>query len=92
MNLITNASEAIGNNSGTIGIGTRAQCYTREDLDGLAVELDLDPGEYVHLWVSDTGAGMDTATRSKVFDPFFATKSTGRGLGLAAVKGIVRKH
>ncbi len=92
MNLITNASEAIGNNEGVIGIGTSVRELTREDLDALVSDRSLAPGEYVQLWVSDTGAGMASSTRARMFDPFFTTKSTGRGLGLAAVQGIVRSH
>jgi PAS domain S-box-containing protein len=92
MNLVINASEAIGENSGTITVTTSA---TRVDHNYLATLLhpgDLVPGEYVCLEVSDTGSGMDAATLQRIFEPFFTTKFTGRGLGLAAVHGIVRGH
>jgi CheY-like chemotaxis protein len=52
----------------------------------------LDPGWYVSLKVQDSGCGMDEATISRIFDPFFSTKFTGRGLGLAAALGIVHGH
>jgi PAS domain S-box-containing protein len=90
MNLVLNASEAIGEQSGRITIRTRAR-----SVDAAAIEesrLDIPEGAYVSLEVQDTGPGMDDATRAKVFEPFFTTKFTGRGLGLAAVHGIVRAH
>ena len=92
MNLITNASEAIGESSGAIRIATRAV-----DRLPLGVSLDYtDAGSFydgfVSVEVSDTGCGMDEETVSKVFDPFFTTKFTGRGLGLAAALGIVKQH
>ena len=92
MNLVINASEAIGDRSGVITVAVGA---TRCDADYLSrTELadDLEPGLYIHLEVSDTGCGMDEETRSHIFEPFFTTKFTGRGLGLAAVLGIVRSH
>jgi PAS domain S-box-containing protein len=75
LNLVTNAAEAIGEESGAITIRTAA-----------------GPSNTVVLEVCDTGCGMDADTRSRIFDPFFTTKFTGRGLGLAAVAGIVRGH
>ena len=92
MNLALNAAEAIGSHEGLISIGTGVQdvdeAYTR-----LHPELaELAAGKYVCLEVRDTGCGMDEATRAKIFDPFFSTKFIGRGLGLAAVSGIVRGH
>ncbi len=92
MNLITNASEAIGDHEGLIAIGTAARSYTSEELELLYPDPSLEAGEYVELWVRDTGPGMSRRTQERIFDPFFTTKSTGRGLGLAAVQGIVRGH
>jgi PAS domain S-box-containing protein len=92
MNLALNAAEAIGSHDGLIAIRTGVQ-----DVDARYSELHLEaaalpPGPYVCLEVRDTGCGMDEATRARIFDPFFSTKFTGRGLGLAAVAGIVRGH
>ncbi len=91
MNLVLNAAEAIGG-SGSILIRTGETAldaaYLRNDLEG----WEAEPGTFVFLEVADTGCGMDEATKSRVFDPFFTTKFQGRGLGLAAVAGIVRAH
>ncbi|MFP4353954.1 MAG: PAS domain-containing protein [Phycisphaerae bacterium] len=92
MNLITNASEAIGDRSGVISITTGALDCSRQYLDETYLDEKLDEGLYVTLEVADTGCGMDIDTRERIFDPFFTTKFTGRGLGLAAVLGIVRGH
>ncbi len=92
MNLITNASEALGEDSGVITLETDELFADREVLASTYMDDDLEPRRYVVLEVSDTGGGMDEETRSKIFDPFFTTKFTGRGLGLAAVLGIVRGH
>jgi two-component system, cell cycle sensor histidine kinase and response regulator CckA len=86
MNIIINGAEAIPEEAaGSVTIVTRA------------VEIgpghpELEPGRYVAFEVTDTGSGMDAATKARIFDPFFTTKFTGRGLGLAAVVGIVRGH
>ena len=92
LNLLTNAAEAIGEHGpGQVTIRTAA-----ETLDAATEDLypgqELVPGEYVRLEVSDNGCGMSQETLSKIFDPFFTTKFTGRGLGLAALRGIVRGH
>jgi CheY-like chemotaxis protein len=85
MNLITNASDAIGDRGGVIRVITR-----RVMPKGQSAAPPLPDGDYVQLEVSDTGRGMSRETQAKAFDPFFTTKSAGRGLGLAVVQGIVR--
>jgi PAS domain S-box-containing protein len=86
MNLVTNASEAIGDRDGIIRLTTRAETVRR----ATGLLRDVPEGEYVELTVSDTGAGMPPETLARVFDPFFTTKSAGRGLGLPVVHGIIR--
>ncbi len=92
MNLVLNASDAIGDQEGVIRVSTGVRHATRADLAREFARDDLPGGDYVFLEVADTGVGMDAETRSRIFDPFFTTKFTGRGLGLAAVLGIVRGH
>jgi CheY-like chemotaxis protein len=92
MNLITNASEAIGDEHGTVTIRVGAVQLGREAPSRMRVGEDLPEGRYVSLEVEDTGIGIEEAARSKLFDPFYTTKFAGRGLGLAAVLGIVRAH
>ncbi len=92
MNLITNASEALRGDTGVIRIATGEVEADRRYLSETYLDDDLPEGRYVLLEVMDTGCGMDRDTRSRIFDPFFTTKFTGRGLGLAAVLGIVRGH
>jgi len=92
MNLVVNASEAIGARSGVIIISTGLMYADRMFLSEIHLAQALPEGEYVWLEVTDTGSGMDAETQAKIFDPFFTTKFTGRGLGLAAVLGIVRGH
>ena len=90
MNLVINASEAIGEKEGVIHVATsRVTVGQRSALDNAA---NITPGEYVQLEVSDTGCGMTEEAREKIFDPFFTTKFAGRGLGLAVVQGVVRDH
>jgi CheY-like chemotaxis protein len=92
MNLIINASDAIGEAPGTITITTHAMDCDGPYLEGGGFGEDLKPGRYVCVEVTDTGCGMTEAIREKIFDPFFSTKTSGRGLGLAAVRGIVHNH
>jgi PAS domain S-box-containing protein len=92
MNLITNAAEAIGGEVGAIKVSTGVVDADRTCLSGTYFDDHLPAGRYVYLEVSDTGCGMSLETQAQIFDPFFTTKFTGRGLGLAAVIGIVRAH
>ena len=92
MNFITNASDAIGDEVGTITVATCLVDADEEYLSGSDVLGGAAPGRFVALEVSDTGSGMDAVTKRRIFDPFFSTKETGHGLGLAAALGIVRGH
>src|SRR5262249_52942152 len=90
MNLLINSAEAIPpDKPGRIIVRTDLERLT-EPLPNVA--SDLEPGNYLLLEVRDDGCGMDEATKARIFDPFFTTKFTGRGLGLAAVQGIVRNN
>jgi signal transduction histidine kinase/ActR/RegA family two-component response regulator len=92
INLVVNASEAIGNVAGVIRVSTRRLEVPPGKSYRTSLNEPLGPGAYVCLEVADTGRGMSAETQAKLFDPFFSTKFTGRGLGLAAVLGIVRSH
>lgn len=92
MNLVVNASEAIGDQNGVITISTGCMHCDRSYLSETYLNEDLPEGRYVFLEVSDTGCGMSPETQARLFDPFFTTKFAGRGLGLAALLGIVRGH
>jgi len=92
MNLIHNAAEAYGDKGGVIRVCTGERIYRTGELSASYLYEDQEPGSYVFLEVSDQGCGIDLDHRQRIFDPFFTTKFTGRGLGLAAVLGIVRGH
>jgi nitrogen-specific signal transduction histidine kinase/CheY-like chemotaxis protein len=92
MNLVFNAAEALAEGVGAITLHTGIAECTAEDLARTVFSPQLPGGRYVSLRVTDTGHGMSPETAARIFDPFFSTRFTGRGLGLAAVVGIVRSH
>jgi PAS domain S-box-containing protein len=93
MNLVINAAEALGDAAGIITIRTGIHKGTVENDDIYLMPLEaVKDTPCIVVEVSDTGCGMDDETKSKMFDPFFSTKLVGRGLGLAAVQGIMRGH
>ena len=92
MNLVINGSEAIGEQSGNLTISTGMVALDQAGLATAFPGQNLAPGSFVALEVADTGCGMTQATLKRIFDPFFTTKFTGRGLGLAAIQGIIRGH
>jgi PAS domain S-box-containing protein len=93
MNLVINGAEAIPEDrAGTVLVTTAAQQFGEDYFASATASNEMKPGTYVILEVRDTGSGMADHTKARIFDPFFTTKFTGRGLGLAAVLGIVRGH
>lgn len=90
--LVLNSSEAIGDENGWITVTTDCAEYDAETLNAICQPMQLPAGRYVYLDVADNGCGMDEGTVARIFDPFFTTKFTGRGLGMAAVIGIIRGH
>jgi PAS domain S-box-containing protein len=91
-NLLINAAEAIGDRGGAISVTTRMRHLGPADLRKVRFGAELRSGPYVELEITDTGRGMDGATCERMFEPFFTTKFVGRGLGLAAVLGVIREH
>ena len=91
MNLLTNASDALGDAPGEIHVRARRVRAVDPRWDA-AQGATIAPGHWILVEVEDTGVGMDEATRARVFEPFFSTKETGHGLGLAACLGIVKAH
>jgi len=92
MNLVINASEAIGDKSGVIAITTGCMDCDKNYLKDVWLTENIGEGLYVYLEIADTGCGMSKETLGKIFDPFYSTKFSGRGLGMSAVLGIVRGH
>jgi len=89
LNLVMNAAEALRCGEGRIMVATEPVYFQPGGPERRAV---VPEGHYVRLTVSDTGCGMTEEMQARVFDPYFSTKSLGRGLGLAAVQGILRSH
>jgi PAS domain S-box-containing protein len=92
MNLVVNASEAIGDESGLVSVSTGAIALEKNNSVSIHPSGSLPEGRYVYLKVSDTGCGMSDDVQRRLFEPFYTTKFSGRGLGMAAVLGIVKAH
>ncbi len=92
LNVLTNATEAIGGRQGTIRMTTALEHCTRSQLNATRLGALLPEGRYVTLTVADSGCGMDQATLARMFDPFFTTKVNGYGMGLPTIMRIVRDH
>lgn len=92
MNLITNANEALHDREGDVSVSTGLILADHDYLSACVCDDDVEAGPFVYVEVSDSGSGMDAETLARIFDPFYSTKFTGRGLGLSAVLGIVRGH
>ena len=92
MNLIINAADAVEESTGEIAVQIGVESLTGPQLGSVECADDAIPGEYGYIDVKDNGAGMDEGTLGRIFQPFFTTKPTGHGLGLAAVQGIVHGH
>jgi two-component system, cell cycle sensor histidine kinase and response regulator CckA len=91
LNLLTNASESMGDGAGLIRIASGSNDFDAERLSKMYGGEKLREGRYAFLTVEDNGPGMDAATAARIFEPFFTTKFTGRGLGLASVMGFINR-
>jgi signal transduction histidine kinase len=92
LNLIVNAAEAVDDQHGVITVETGREMLDQAMLKQMTFGDPLQEGEYVYIDVVDNGSGMSEHTLARMFDPFYSTKDQGRGLGMAAVRGIVRSH
>lgn len=92
LNLLTNAAEALDNRPGTVRVRTGVRACSVDYLASGYISDALPDGDYVFLTVDDSGAGMDSETLARIFDPYFSTKFPGRGLGLSSALGIIRAH
>jgi PAS domain S-box-containing protein len=92
MNLIINAAEAVDDQHGVIKVETGRETLDQSKLRQMTFGADVPPGDYVYIDVVDNGTGMSEETMARMCEPFFSTKDQGRGLGMAAVRGIVRSH
>lgn len=92
LNLIVNAAEAVDDDHGVITVETGRETLDQAMLKQMTFGDQLQEGDYVFIDVVDNGVGMSEQTLARMFEPFFSTKDTGRGLGMAAVRGIVRGH
>ena len=91
LNLIINATEAV-DDDGVVTVETGEEILDAAMLKNMTYGTDAEPGRYVFIDVVDNGHGISDDTLARMFDPFFSTKDQGRGLGMAAVRGIVRSH
>lgn len=92
MNLIINASDAIGEASGFISVTLKKEVIAADQIIADLLGSQNKNGIYCCLEVTDSGCGMSEETRKRIFEPFFTTKSTGRGLGMSAILGIIKSH
>ncbi len=92
MNLLINAAEAIGNANGIVKITLQKMSFSSDQIDIESVVTAINAGDYACLTITDNGCGMDAQTQQRIFEPFYTTKLTGRGLGMSAVLGIIKAH
>jgi len=92
MNIVSNSSDSLADKPGKIKIITGYKDLTKQELEALKPDFNIPEGQYVFITISDNGNGIPETNLNKIFDPFFSTKFAGRGLGLAAVQGIIKSH